>query len=386
MTVGVAAFGFVAAGALLLGLRAAAGLPPRFAYYTQRLADARRNDYLPPVALIVPVKGPEEGLGENLASLAALDYPDYELIVAARCASDVPDGVVPARARLVLAGDGDPHTGEKINNLLAAIQSAGARTEVFAFADSDGRVSPGWLRALVAPLAAPATGAATGYRCYLPDPADLASLLRSIWNASILGEFGPGDCRLAWGGAMALRKETFWQARVPDFWKGSVSDDYGVAHAVHRAGLRIGFAPGALVVSLDHIRMGEFLRWVRRQMVITRVYNPALWWLSLAATGIYAGAMVLSAAAALKGHLVGGVVLSALLGLEILKGWGRTRLARMALPGHRRWFDRYGALAIGCAPLATWVWLWALLASAFSNRIEWRGRRYDLSRPPLPGR
>ena len=39
-----------------------------------------------PVTLIVPVKGYDEGLRENLAALAALDYPDYELIVAAHAA------------------------------------------------------------------------------------------------------------------------------------------------------------------------------------------------------------------------------------------------------------------------------------------------------------
>jgi hypothetical protein len=31
-------------------------------------------------------------------------------------------------------------------------------------------------------------------------------------------------------------------------------------------------------------------------------------------------------------------------------------------------------------PLATWVWLIALIASAFGSTIEWRGYRYDLKR------
>jgi len=29
-------------------------------------------------------------------------------------------------------------------------------------------------------------------------------------------------------------------------------------------------------------------------------------------------------------------------------------------------------------PLATWIWLIVLLASACGNRIEWRGNRYRL--------
>ena len=50
---------------------------------------------LPPASVIVPVKGEDEGLRENLAALASLDYPDYELIVAARSAADIPPGVLP---------------------------------------------------------------------------------------------------------------------------------------------------------------------------------------------------------------------------------------------------------------------------------------------------
>lgn len=379
-------FWLLVGGALLLGLRAVAGLHRSAAYYRRKLADAGQTAYLPSVALIVPVKGPEEGLRENLASLASLDYPDYELIVAARSAADIPAGVTPPRARVVLAGEAEPGTGEKIHNLIAAIRHAAAAAEVFAFADSDGRVSSGWLRALVAPLADPVTGASTGYRCHLPDPPDFWSLLRSVWNAAILGSFGPGDSRLAWGGAMALRKEVFLRTRVPEFWQGSVSDDYGVAAAVHRAGLEVSFAPGALVVSSDHTSARELLRWVRRQLVITRVYNPKLWRLSLAATAAYCGAMAASAAAAIQGHAAAGAILGVLVALEVCKGAGRTKLARAALPEARPWLDRYGWLQTWCAPVATWLWLYALLASAPSNVIEWRGKRYRLSRPAAPWR
>jgi hypothetical protein len=31
-------------------------------------------------------------------------------------------------------------------------------------------------------------------------------------------------------------------------------------------------------------------------------------------------------------------------------------------------------------PLGTWMWLIALVSSAFGNAIEWRGRRYELKR------
>jgi GT2 family glycosyltransferase len=369
------------ATALALAARSIAGLWRSRAYYAARLADLHQSRYLPRVTLIVPVKGPEEGLAENLRSLASQDYPAYELIVAARRAEDVPPGVVPETARLVLAGDGDASTGEKINNLIAAIREAAPEAEVFAFADSDGRVEAGWLRALVAPLAEPGAGASTGYRVYVPEPAGAASLMRALWNGSILASLGARAAPLAWGGAMAIRRETFQQARVLDFWRGTVSDDYGLAEAVRRAGKPIRFAPGALVASSDHLGWRALFGWIRRQLVITRVYNPRLWWMSLAATIIYCSATMASAAAAVSGDAAGLGLLGLLLVQEATKAAGWMGLSALALPAARAWARRRGPCLLGWAWLSPWVWLAGLAFSACGRQIEWRGRCYRLRRP-----
>lgn len=371
----------VGATALALAARSIAGLWRSRAYYAARLADLHQSRYLPHVTLIVPVKGPEEGLAENLRSLASQDYPAYDLIVAARRAEDVPPGVVPGRARLVLAGDGEGSTGEKVNNLTAAVRHAAPATEVFAFADSDGRVEAGWLRALVAPLADPGVGATTGYRVYVPEPAGAPSLVRALWNGSILASLGAGDAPLAWGGAMAIRRETFQQARVLDFWRGTVSDDYGLAEAVRRAGKRIRFAPGALVASADQLGWRTLAGWIRRQLVITRIYNPRLWWMSLVATVTYCSATAASAAAAVSGDAAGLGLLGLLLAQEAVKAAAWMGLAALALPAARAWRRRHGLCLLGWAPLSPWVWLAGLAFSACGRQIEWRGRRYRLRRP-----
>ena len=373
-------FWLFVAPALALAVLSLSGERRRASYYMENLQNVPNAARLPPATVIVPVKGPEEGLRENLAALAGLDYPDYELIVAARQASDIPEGVAPERARIVLAGDTDQAAGEKIENLLAAVAAARNGSEVFAFADSDGRVSRGWLRALIAPLDRERVGASTGYRWYLPDPPDFWSLLRSVWNSVIAGQFGPGPCRFAWGGAMAIRKETFQRCRVPEFWRGSISDDYSLSAAVRNGGLEVRFAPGALVASTDHTSAGEFSRWIQRQMIITRVYYPRLWWTAFVSHVIYCGAMVVCVAAAFQGRLAGEYALVALLGLGMLKGANRATLAKAALPEHSEWFKRYGWIHTWWVPLGAWVWLYSLVASAFTDVIEWRGNRYRLSR------
>jgi cellulose synthase/poly-beta-1,6-N-acetylglucosamine synthase-like glycosyltransferase len=251
---------------------------------------------------------------------------------------------------------------------------------VLAFADSDGRVTGGWLRALVAPLSEPGVGASTGFRWFLPEPPDFWSLLRGVWDAVAAGTLGAGNNRFAWGGAMAIRKEVFFQTRVPEFWQGALSDDYALSQAVHAAGLGIAYAPGALTPCREHIRAGRFFGWIRRQMAITRIYAPRLWWQCLIAHLFYCGGMAASVIAAARGNrlAVGALIAQLLPGM--LKGVNRARLARASLPGYEAWFKRHAWVHAIFVPLATWVWLIALAASAFARSIVWRGRRYSLKR------
>jgi cellulose synthase/poly-beta-1,6-N-acetylglucosamine synthase-like glycosyltransferase len=301
--------------------------------------------------------------------------------VVARSAADIPAGVLPRRARVVLAGGNDPATGEKVQNLNAAVRAARKRSEIFAFADSDGRVTPRWLRALAGPLEEPGVGASTGYRWFAPVPPSFWSLMRSVWDAVALGRLGPGDNPFAWGGAMAVRKEVFFQSRVPEFWKDTVSDDYALARAIHAAGLMIAFAPGALTPCHEVISARRLFSWMRRQMTITRVYNPRLWWPALVAHLIYCAGMAASIAASVMGDRVAEWALIAQLSPGMLKGLNRAILAKAALPECEAWFRRHTWVHAIWVPLATWVWLIALLSSAFGSTIEWRGYRYDLKRP-----
>jgi ceramide glucosyltransferase len=333
--------------------------------------------------VIVPVKGEDQGLRDNLAALASLDYPDYELVIVARCADDIPGGVLPGRARIVLAHGDDPHTAEKVQNLAAAVLAARKPSEVFAFADSDGRVTRRWLRALVAPLADENVGAATGYRWFTPEAANFPSVLRAAWDAVSCGMLGPGDNRFVWGGAMTIRRQTFAEAEVLKRWKNTVSDDYALAAAVRALGLTVAYAPGALVPSPEPISMRGLFSWVRRQMTITRVYSRRLWGQGLVAHVFYCGAMLVSLAAGCRGIPAGWWTLAAQLVPSFWKAARRTALARESLPEYDNWFRRFGWTHIACAPLVTWLWLVALVSAVFSSTIEWRGCRYDLKTPTI---
>ena len=368
----------IAGSAALLALGSLHGERRRAAYVKDRLSASAGA--LPPATVIVPVKGEDEGLRENLAALASLDYPDYELIVAAQSAADIPAGVLPRRAKVVLAHGGNPEASEKVQNLAAAVDAARQASDIYAFADSDARVTAGWLRALAAPLDEPGVGASTGYRWFTPEPFGIWSLLRAVWDGASLGVLGPGDNPFAWGGAMAIRKEAFFAAGVSECWKTAISDDYALSDAVHRAGLRIAFAPGALAPSPEPITARRFFAWSRRQLLLTRAYSPRLWRAALAAHVVYCAGMAAAVVAWSHDSTVAPWLLAAQLLPGMAKGLLRARHARAALPSHSAWFRRWGWIHTLLVPAATWLWLAVVLSSAFGSSIEWRGRRYRLGR------
>jgi ceramide glucosyltransferase len=368
---------FFVAPALLLALFSLFGERRRTSYVSARLSE--EQDYFPPASVIVPVKGPDDGLRENLVALASLDYPDYELIVTAHSAADIPSGVLPPRVKVVLAHGTDSASSEKVQNLVAAVRATRRRSEMFAFSDSDTRVTPRWLRALAAPLDNPGVGASTGYRWFVPAPATFWTLMRGVWDAVCAGMLGPGDNPFVWGGSMAMRKETFFEIGVFERWKSAISDDYALAAAVTAAGLKIAYAPGALAPSFDRIGGRAFFEWSRRQLILTRFYRPRLWQTGLVAHTFYCGGMAASVAALFARHGLAAWALAAQLVPGMLKGWRRAKLARASLPEYDWWFRRYAWAHVLWVPLATWLWLVALVSAAFQSHIDWRGRRYDLN-------
>lgn len=372
-------FWFFVGPALVLAIAALRGERKRSRFVAGCLA-ADAAAYAPPASVIVPINGPEEGLRENLAALASLDYPDYELIVSARTAADIPPGVLPARINVVLGGARDAGASEKIQNLTAGIRSSRKRSEIFAFADAGGRVSPKWLRALAVPLAEATAGASTGYRWYIPEPPDFWSLMRSVWNAPIAGLFGPGNNPFAWEGSMAIRKETFFQLRVPDFWRDAISADGELTRAIHKAQHTIAFAPGAVVATAGHTGARDFFESAKRQMAVARIYFPRLWGSALIAHFFYCGGMAAAIVASIRGHRGAEWALVVQLGLGMLKGVNRATLAMAELPSYEAWFKRHAWVHSLWVPLATWIWLSVLLSSLFTRTIAWRPNRYPLPR------
>ena len=344
--------------------------------------DPDEKPYQPPATVVLPVRGLDHDFAANLRSLAEQDYPDYELLIVSRDSDD--DAVASARvtlgdrARLIFSGRPPDGTGEKVHNLLVAVEQARPESEVFVFADSDGQVGSTWLANLVQPLGDHDLGATTGFRWYIPEDGGFWPLLRSAWDATIVGSMRDDDKNFAWGGGMGIRRSTFDDAKVADAWRGTVSDDYRLTHAMNQANKGIRFVPTAMVASGGGCTGEEFLTWATRQLTITKAYRKNLWVAGFIAHVVYCGAMVTSVALALTGNPLGagGFVVTVVPGMA--KGGSRGYAGRLMFPERETWFDQYGWGYFWYTPIATWLWLYVFFASARGRTIEWRDYVYEL--------
>ena len=364
----------------------------RYLGFFRRESEAPRALHMPFASVFVPCRGLDQGLSLNLLALFRQHYPAYELIFVSDSAEDPAlevarqlarelGGETVARARFVVAGPATD-SGQKVHNLLAALKEVDASSEVFVFVDTDARPRADWLRALVAPLAEEGSGAATGYRWFLPARGGFASQLRSVWNASIASALGPNvRSNFCWGGSTAVRRETFERLDMKERWRGTVSDDYALTRALREAGLPVRFVPACLTASVEDCAFKGLFEFTTRQLKITRVYAPRLWAFVLVSNLLFVLVFFGGLALAAFGFVWPLVIVAVVFLLGLWKAFFRLRAVALVLEEH------HGRLRAGVwAHLLLWpltgaVFLHNALAAALSRRIVWRGTTYELKSP-----
>jgi len=363
----------VGLGQILLALRCHLYLRS----YETRSACRLRKSFDPAVALICPCRGLDPSFEQNVRSMLALNYQPCRIVFAVSDPSDPAHRALRAltaghpKCQIVIA-DRVRSPGDKVNNLLAAVNISQARSaEILAFIDSDVDPDPEWLRNLITPLVDPAVGLTTGYRHYQTD-SGFWSAMRAVANNVGMTPHLVGDrLQVAWGGAMAVRRQDFDRSGVEEIWRGALSDDLTLATAIRRLKLRIEFVPKCLTISWGSCTMREYYAWLRRQLFVARMYSPALWRGAVISFVpmllIFAGIILSPLSLAFPSLRMTATTLLVVLPLQVIGGW----LTALVLKGYRTAFWMpVGILFAGALSIP------AFIHSVFTRSLTWRGITY----------
>lgn len=373
---------FLAALALWFGFQSLlSGL--RFAAYVRRETSRALPDFRPFVSVIAPTRGVEPGFAENVRPLVGQDYPAYEVLFVFDDPKDPAIEIVKQfDAKTVISGP-SKGTGQKVHNLIAAVNQIDPRCEVIVFVDTDARPGKDWLRKLVAPLGNEKVGASSGYRWFIPERGGLATRLRSVWNASIASALGENtEKNFCWGGSTAISRATFERLNVAERWAGTVSDDFTITRVLKEAKLPIHFTPNCLVPSVGDCDFRELLEFTTRQVKITRVYASHLWLPLMLGSGLFTivffGGMGLLA---MTRSLPVLVILATLFVLGAAKSFVRWKAIKIPLGEHRSKLNQDLWAHVVLWPFASLLYFYNTIVAAFSRRIKWRGITYNLKSP-----
>ncbi|PYM28370.1 MAG: hypothetical protein DMD78_00445 [Candidatus Rokuibacteriota bacterium] len=297
----------------------------------------------PPVTILKPLRGDDGQLYENLASFCRQEYPTFEIVLGVRDRQDPAIAVVdrliqdfPHVELTLVIDDRTIGTNLKVSNL--ANLARHAKHDMLIVVDSDMRVGPGYIGAVVGPLAEPRVGLVTClYRGVAPGglASRLGAMFINEWffPAALVG-IRIEPLRHAFGATIACRRETLGAIGGFEAVADHLADDYMLGRLVSGLGLRVVLVPYVVdnVITERGVRslLVHELRWART----FRTLRPLPYFCSLFTFGIPLSLLwfVLS-----QGGAAAGVATLAHIGLRCL---GRLVLSRSLGP-HLRWSDTW---------------------------------------------
>src|SRR5271156_3917786 len=333
------------------------------------------SDFTPPASILKPIHGLDRETYENYASFCDQEYPEFEILF---CVGDERDPAVPVIEKLIadfpqrpirlLIGSEPVGASDKVNKLCRMVREA--RHDVVIVSDSDVRVEPGFLRAVVMQFSDPKVGGVTCLYRGLTD-GGFAADLEALGNSA---DFAPGvlvarylgELDFMLGAVMATTKKHLAEIGGFESLADYFCDDYELGNRIAASGHRVELSTFPVAIVYPHQTVADAFRHQLRWNLSIRYSRP---WGHLGLILTQGLPWVVLAAVVAPSRLVATYYLAAYLVC-------RTLMALVvALAGMKDGLAlRKGWMLVPRDAFAFVLWV----VSFFPQRIHWRGREFHV--------
>ncbi len=331
----------------------------------------------PPVTILKPIHGLEKNQRINLRSTCLQDYPNFQVVFSVQ---ELDDPAIPLLKEIqqefgpdrvtVAIENTRSGTNGKINNMIGGLMHA--RHEILVISDSDVRLRPDYLKAIVAPLADPEVGcvctlykASCAQRWY--EKVELLTL-NADFMTSVVFAHVTGASKFCLGASAAVRRTTLNEIGGLEALADYLVEDYEMGRRIWESGRRIAVVP-YIVDTIVDLRSPS--QWWNHQVYWdqnTRAARPI---------AFFSTVMIRSVPFALLTVLVRGAdrISFAILAAAVL-----LRLASSALMLGMGFRDREGLRSLWLLPFRDLASLVSWLLAFTKRTTIWRGAEFVLTR------
>ena len=331
-------------------------------------------EFHPPVTILKPLCGIDQGTYTNLASFCQQNYPQYQIIFSVRSSTapsiEVIEKLIQQFPEIdinLLVKDQIIGANLKISNLANAVTIA--KYDILVIADSDIRVGSEYLKTVIQPLQDQKVGVVTCL--YRSTAQGIATILEAICTATdfqvgILVSKQLEGIKFALGSTIVIRKTTLTKiggfAAVADY----LADDYQLGYLPTQIGEKVVLSNYIVEHGLGHSSLldsiNRQIRWAR----CIRVSRPWGYGGLIFTFGTISSLLLLITN---SGSIFSWLVFSITFSMRLIMAW---------LIGGKLLNDSVTKKYFWLIPFADIVRFIIWCCGFFGNTIKWRGTKFKL--------
>lgn len=329
----------------------------------RKTVEDRVGTYSPRTLVMVPCRGLDYSLEDNLNSIMSQDYESFDVLAIVDDLEDPSLQVIKKLSIPFIVSDFKCVSCSGKTRALSTAMKERNDYDAYVICDSDILVKPDWLSRLVSPLEDEEIGLSTTFPHFAP-VGGFWSKVKAVWGVVGQSLMESKLTRFGWGGSLAFRKSLLDDESFK-YFSEAVSDDTALSDISKRKGLNISYSKGARPVINTPDDFHTFFEWANRQTALSISATRRVFHFGII---VYVSTILVFISAIILSILV-SPLFTILFIPTVLSEFNNARRSRTLFP-----------LIFLITPILPFLFLSNLLIANRMDRIQWRGNSYVLQK------